>query len=94
MALYKLTLNPDVVRRTADGAWVPVVNTEYIAWLAGGGVPDATDPAPPAPTLDEIYDQSVLTQQVLKAVVLSIISGTLVNGMTPAQAKAVIKAKM
>ncbi len=41
---YQLSLNPDVVIRTADGAIIPVdpMNADYAAyqaWLAAGGVP-------------------------------------------------------
>lgn len=66
---------------------------DLAAFIAGGGVPDAEDP-PFVPTLDQIYDATVLQQQVLKAVVLAFIGGTLTVGMTPAQAKAAIKLKM
>lgn len=48
------------------------------------------------PTIDEIYDATILQQRVLKAVVLAINDGTLTVGgnRTPAQLKAIIKAKM
>jgi hypothetical protein len=48
------------------------------------------------PTLDEIYDQQILDSRLLRAVVLAINDGTLLVGgnKTPAQLKAIIKAKM
>lgn len=50
-------------------------------------------PNPPL-TPDQIYDLTILNSQVLKGVVLAFIGGTLTVGMTPAQAKTAIKAKM
>lgn len=50
--------------------------------------------APPPQTKDEIYDAVIQQQQVLRAVVLSIIDGTLHSGITPVQAKAAVKANM
>jgi hypothetical protein len=48
MAEYALTLNPDIVIRTADGLNIPNDEAnaywrEYQAWIDAGGVPD---PAP------------------------------------------------
>ena len=50
----------------------------------------------PAPTLDEIYDSMIQSQRVLKAIVLALNDGSLPVGTnkTPAQLKAIIKAKM
>lgn len=49
MADYKLT-HSDTVIRTLDGAHIPgdprnADRAEYDEWLAGGGMPDAADPA-------------------------------------------------
>jgi hypothetical protein len=54
MAEYKsVSPTANTVQRTADGAFVPQSDPEYVAWLAGGGVPDPADP--PAPLVsDEI----------------------------------------
>lgn len=46
------------------------------------------------PTADEIYDQTILAQQVLKGFALAFIAGTVTVGMTPAALKAAVKAKM
>lgn len=50
----------------------------------------------PSPTLDELYDQAILNQRVLKAVILALNDGTLPIGTnkTAVQLKAIIKAKM
>jgi hypothetical protein len=42
--MYQLTSSPNIVRRLADGAWVPAdaANSdyrEYLAWLAEGNQP-------------------------------------------------------
>lgn len=97
MALYKLTSGTMVIR-TTDGVFIPADTRNgdyaaYQAWLGLGNTPDPAD-VDPVPTLDQIYDATVLQQQVLKAVVLAFIGGTLTVGMTPAQAKAAIKLKM
>ncbi len=52
------------------------------------------EPPEPPPSNGEIYDQVMQNQAVLKAVVLAFIKGKLVVGMTPAQAKTVVKAEM
>ena len=59
---------------------------DYVAWIA---------PRPP-PTLDEIYDRTIQTERVLKAVVLALNDGSFLPGLkkTNAQLKAIIKAKM
>jgi hypothetical protein len=79
-------VNVGTISQTIDGP-------DLKAFLAGGGVPDAEDPTT-TPTLDDIYDQTLQNSQVLKAVVLAFIGGTLMVGMTSAAAKAAIKAKM
>lgn len=65
-------------------------------WLDAGNTLDPADPLPTPPTNDEIYDQVIQAQKVLKAVVLSINDGTFVPGagVTGAVLKAIIKANM
>lgn len=65
-------------------------------WIALGNTPDPADPPPPPPTDDEIYNQVIQNQKVLKAVVLSINDGTLVPGANVSNAalKAIVKANM
>lgn len=64
---------------------LPIDDPEVVAFL---------NPAPP--TNDEIYDRTIQTQKLLKAVVLAINDGTLVPGanLTGAQLKAIIMDKM
>lgn len=52
--------------------------------------------SPTPPTLDQIYDDLILAQRLLKAVVLALNDGSLPVGTnkTGAQLKAIIKAKM
>jgi hypothetical protein len=55
------------------------------------------DAAPPPPSaLDQLYDQTLKTQRVLKALVLALNDGSLSVGsnLTSAQLRAAIKAKM
>ncbi len=65
-------------------------------WLDDGNTLGPADPPPPAPTLDEIYDQTILNQRVLKALALALNDGSFVPGsdLSNAQLKAAIKAKM
>lgn len=100
MAQYRLTSSSSVIR-TSDGANIPndpknMDRVEYDAWLAAGNTPDAAMAAAPPPTLDEVYDQALLNEKVLKALVLALNDGTLPVGTnkTGAQLKAIIKAKM
>lgn len=53
-------------------------------------------PSPTPPTLDEIYDNTLLTQKVLRAVVLALNDGTLpiATNKTGPQLRAIIKARM
>ncbi len=65
-------------------------------WLDAGNTLDPMNPIPPPPTNDEIYDQVIQNQKVLKAVVLSINDGTLVPGADAAGGtlRSIIKANM
>jgi hypothetical protein len=66
MADYRLTTNPDMVIRTADGAFIPNDDANmdwqaYQQWLEDGGVPDPVTPrinpaldAKPAKTTNQI----------------------------------------
>lgn len=65
-------------------------------WIALGNTPNSADPAPSPPTNDEIYNQVIQNQKVLKAVVLSLNDGTLVPGanISNATLKAIVKANM
>jgi len=65
-------------------------------WLDDGNALGPADPAPPGPTLDDIYDQTILNQQVLKALALALNDGSFVPGdnLTNAALKAIVKAKM
>lgn len=51
-----------------------------------------SEPVPPS--LDEIYDEVMKTQRVFKAYALGVNDSSIVPGMTPAQLKAAVKAKM
>lgn len=67
------------------------------AWINEGNTPAPFVAQPVTPlTIDEIYDQALLTQKVLKAVILALNDGTLSVGTnkTGAQIKTIIKAKM
>jgi len=65
-------------------------------WIALGNTPDPADPPPPPPTNDEIYDQVIQNQKVLKAYVLAINDGSIIPGsnMTNAALKAAVKVHM
>ena len=65
-------------------------------WLDDGNALDPADPLPPPPTADQIYDQVIQNQKVLKAYILAVNDGTITPGsnMTGAQLKAAVKAKM
>lgn len=65
-------------------------------WIALGNTPDPVDPPPAPPTNDQIYDQVIKTQKVLKAYILAVNDGSIMPGsdMTGAQIKARVKAKM
>lgn len=67
-------------------------------WTYVNGVLMAPPPPPPPvpPTIDEIYDATILQQRVLKAIVLALNDGTLPIGqnLTAAQLKTIIKARM
>ena len=59
---------------------------------------DDHDPADldPGPSVDEVYDQAMLNNKLLKAIVLSINDGSLVTGanVSGAELKTIIKAKL
>ena len=65
-------------------------------WVDAGNSIDAADPPSPPPTNDEIYDQVIQNQKVLKAVVLALNDGSFVPGANASGAdlKTAIKAKM
>ena len=69
---------------------------ELQEWLDDGNTLDPADPLLPPPTLDEIYDQTILNQRVLKALALALNDGSFVPGsnVTNVQLKAIVKAKM
>lgn len=73
---------------------VPCPGNVRQGWSYDGANFAAPPPPPDPPTNDQVYDAVVRDQQVVKAVVLAIIDGTLHTGMTPNQAKNVIKAHM
>src|SRR3954465_11620423 len=54
-----------------------------IGWTYSNGVftnPNPDPPPPPPPTLDEIYDQALLAQRVLRGLVLALNDGSLPVG--------------
>ncbi len=65
-------------------------------WLDDGNPLGPADPPIPPPTLDEIYDRTILQQRVLKALVLALNDGSIVPGanVAPATLKTAVKAKM
>ncbi len=67
-----------------------------VGWFYDGVVFTSPPPPPPPPTNDEIYDQVIKNQKVLKAVVLSINDGTLVPGANVSNAalKTTVRANM
>ena len=100
MADYRLTNGTSVIR-TATGTHIPndPNNTDwqiYLEWLAVPNTPDAADPAPAPPSNSEIYDTVILTQRVLKAVVLALNNGDIVPGgnVSGAALKAAVIANM
>src|SRR4051812_48919165 len=83
-----------------DDNFIAVPNaTASIGWkMVGQTFVDPNPPPPPLPipTVDEIYDQVLRDQRVVKAIVMAINDGTLIVGgnKTGAQLKSIIKAKM
>lgn len=106
MAKYKLVKDYDLdevvsIKDTEIGHSIPLAPgnrhyQEYLEWVSEGNTPDPADPAPTPPTLEEIYDQTLQNQQVLKAVVLALNDGTVVPGANVSNAvlKTAIKSKM
>lgn len=78
--------------------WVQVADntTERDTFVANAVVPAPTPAAPPPPTLDELYDQAIQNERMLKAVILALNDGSFPIGTnkTGAQLKAIVKAKM
>ena len=94
---WKYTEETNKVIASPDGRESKSVNAKEVAdWITGGGVPLAADPPPPPPTNDQIYDQVMQNQAVLKAFALCINDGSIVPGagVTGAALKAAVKAKM
>lgn len=58
--------------------------------------PPEPEPPPPPPTLDDIYDAVLKNERGFKALVLALNDGSFVPGSnrTPAQLRAIIKAKL
>ena len=55
--MYSLTLNPEIILREEDQAWIPLDPTnrdcqEYYAWLQEGNTPKPAPVPPPPPALD------------------------------------------
>lgn len=79
-------LKPRGVKRLADGANIPNDTgnrdwVEYLAWVAGGGIPQPDDPAPILPDLSDLNN----IDKLIKAAVLA---AAAMSGRTPAQARA------
>lgn len=79
--------------------WVQVADdvTDADTFVNNAVVKAPPPPAPPPPpTLDDVYDQVLRDQRVVKAIVMAINDGTLVVGgnKTGTQLKSIIKAKM
>jgi maltose-binding protein MalE len=98
MAKYQLTTNG--VIDTNSGMYIPqnVINrhwVEYLKW-AKTNSPDSADPAPPAATVEEIYDRAIQNQKLLKALILALNDGSFIpnSGLTNAALKNIIKAKL
>jgi len=88
------------VIRLDDSAVVPDDPTNkdwqaYQAWLAEGNTPQLANPVVP-PTLDDIYDQTIQNQRVLRAYILAVNDGSITPGsnMTGAALKTAVRAKM
>lgn len=77
MADYRLTLSPDIVIRTADGAAIPnsMDNADwrvYQEWLGAGNTPD---PAP-GPTAEETRENALLGDTDRQAIINAIRTAT------------------
>lgn len=99
MALYKLI--SDGVKNTETKESVPNASGnrawgEYQEWLTEGNTPDPADPPPDPPTNEEIYDQAMKNNAIIKAMALALNDGSFVPGSnyTNPEIKAIIKDKM
>ena len=75
MSKYKLT--DSGVIDTETGACIPNAPgnrhwRKYQEWLAEDNTPDPADPEPAPPTNEEIYDQTMQNQKLLKAMVIAL----------------------
>ncbi|MCK5021042.1 MAG: hypothetical protein KAS32_28785 [Candidatus Peribacteraceae bacterium] len=75
MAKYKLIKNG--VEDTETGTCIPdkAGNRDwkkYQEWLAEGNVPDLADPPPAPPTDEEIYNQTMQNNKLIKAMALTL----------------------
>jgi len=94
---WKYTNEKNRVISSPDGRESKSISAKDVAeWITNGGVPVAADPPPGPPTNDEIYDQVMQQQAVLKAFALCINDGSIVPGanVSGAALKAAVKAKM
>lgn len=86
---------PEDFRHNVEIASVEAYQPIIDAWTEAANLIDNQPPAVP-PTIDQIYDSVIQNERVLKAIVLALNDGSLPVGTnkTPAQLKAIIKAKM
>jgi hypothetical protein len=89
--MYRLTQDPRVIQRIADGANIPTVvsNRDYVAYLAWVAAGNTPLPAAPAPAPID-YSNSDNIDRTLKAILLCVAQ---VGGLTPAQIRAMFKNK-
>lgn len=108
--VYEQKNDPQLVDDPRKPKWVPVVEESQPAYdrtthrLRSDEVVTldtvtrgwAIEPLPSGPTVDEIYDQTIKNERVLKAAVLALNDGTFVPGaaLTGTKLKQIIRAKM